>query len=928
MLCFFVLYFWQLSAENGGSGSFTLTEPLKWRLEMYDSTKLLPEEGGMYTIEEILRGECPEFVDSEFVSSAHDPFFYWMRLELKNATERTIAGALRLPSFADSIWVYSVVDNSVVDIQLSGRELGLRDKHLRGHQSSVPLSIDPRNSKTIYCRVRYSGSAKSSHQSFAYLALYSEKMLEKAAFDLYFEHGAFAGMLLLLSLVSIFLYVVFRELVFVYFAGLVLCLAWYFLTIRFVLGGQLNLTSTTLLGSTSYATGGITLFLSLFVTDYLRFAHFFPKVHRWYLTVSLATAASFILLQFIIERDIATGFNNYLLAGWVIGTSILIVIRALNKDKPARVMLLSITPLAIGAGAFLLKLLQGWTVDITPLSGFQIGTVIFASILFYSLFDKYNVLRAERLKVEKVNELKNRFFANISHEFRTPLTLMMGPIQQVMEKLDDPQDKMLLEIAHRNANHQLNLVNQLLDLAKAESGELKLRTITQDFIPLLKGTVYSFASLAEQRGLQLEVNSPKEPLLLAVDVEKMEQVIINLISNACKFTPEGGQITVGLTAKPSEVLMTVTDTGRGISSERLPHVFDRFFRDTTEETETMEGHGIGLALVKELVELHYGTITIDSEPGKGTSVSVVLPRGTSHLQPGELLSQPIAKNKTHESKTRLASDKLVTVQAKDTGSEEATHILLIEDNADVRTFIRQRLDPSYHITEAADGEAGIQKALAEMPDLIISDVMMPKKDGYEVCQALKTDVRTCHIPVILLTAKAGREEKLEGLETGADDYLTKPFDAQELELRVANLIRLREQLRQRFATAISIRPSEIVTNSLDQTFLENALAVVEANIGNEDFNIDAFALEVGMSRPNLNRKLRALVNQSSNQFIQSIRLQRAADMLRRKTGNVGEIAFQTGFRSTAYFVKCFGAHFGVTPGNFAENPPEANENNR
>jgi DNA-binding response OmpR family regulator len=504
---------------------------------------------------------------------------------------------------------------------------------------------------------------------------------------------------------------------------------------------------------------------------------------------------------------------------------------------------------------------------------------------------------------------------------------MLGPIKQVMETATNPQDKLLLGIAHRNAGRQLSLVNQLLDLAKAESGKLRLRAKEQDYVPLLKGTVYSFSSLAEQRGLQLEVDCPETPLPLFFDQEKMEQIIINLVSNACKFTPDGGRISVSLKPYPKEINLIVADTGRGISPERLPFIFDRFFRAVDEETETTEGHGIGLALVKELVELHHGSITLESKLGEGTTVNVVLPRGKAHLKPEELLLTTATAERTRRKAVpeivQEAEAEIPTAVPTDT--KDKTHILIIEDNADVRLFIRQRLDPSYHITEAEDGEAGIRQALAELPDLIISDVMMPKKDGYEVCQALKTDVRSSHIPIILLTAKAGREEKLEGLETGADDYLTKPFDAQELELRVANLVRLREQLRQRFATAISIRPSEIVTNSLDQTFLENALAAVEANIGNEDFNIEAFAGEVGMSRPNLNRKLRGLVNQSSNQFIQSIRLQRAADMLRRKVGNVGEIAFQTGFRSTAYFVKCFGDHFGVTPGNFAENPPETNK---
>jgi DNA-binding response OmpR family regulator len=249
-------------------------------------------------------------------------------------------------------------------------------------------------------------------------------------------------------------------------------------------------------------------------------------------------------------------------------------------------------------------------------------------------------------------------------------------------------------------------------------------------------------------------------------------------------------------------------------------------------------------------------------------------------------------------------------------SSKRPTLLIVEDNKDMRAFIRQKLESDYQIIEAFDGEEGIEKAIEHIPDLIISDVMMPKKNGYEVCKTLKTDVRTSHIPIVLLTAKAAQEEKIEGLETGADDYLTKPFDAKELLIRVQNLIAIREQLRQRFAASINLKPSEVTTNSIDAEFLQNAMQIVEINMESEDFNIETFTQKIGMSRSTLNRKLKALTNQTINQFIQSARLNRAADLIRQKSGTVAEIGFQTGFRSTAYFVKCFKDKFGVTPGKF------------
>ena len=522
-------------------------------------------------------------------------------------------------------------------------------------------------------------------------------------------------------------------------------------------------------------------------------------------------------------------------------------------------------------------------------------------------------------ELEEREQIKSRFFANISHEFRTPLTLLLGPINELMENTRDPKDKELLEMARRNAHRQLQLVNQLLDLSKLDAGKMDLRASREDFIPFLKGVAHAYESLARERKVGLTINCPDGELPLYFNRDKMEKICYNLFSNAFKFTPPGGKISVGLQKVNDKAVLTVADTGIGISEERLPNIFDRFFQAGSGKNEVQEGSGIGLTLVHELVQLHGGTIAVKSSPGKGTTFTLEFPLGKNHLQPDDIvdLEHQISGDGTSENWSPPAY--LVAAEGTtDTAArspKNAPRVLVVEDNADVRAFIRLRLQQSFHITEATDGQEGFKKAIERMPDLIISDVMMPKKNGYELCEALKTDLRTSHIPIILLTAKAAQEEKLEGLQTGADDYLTKPFDSKELEIRAHNLIRLRQQLRERFAESISLKPSEVATNSVDQTFLEDALRIVEANIGNEQFSIEMLAREIGMSRPNLNRKFRALINQSSNQFIQSVRLQRAADLLRQGAGSVSEIAFRTGFSSTAYFVKCFKDHFGETPGS-------------
>lgn len=544
--------------------------------------------------------------------------------------------------------------------------------------------------------------------------------------------------------------------------------------------------------------------------------------------------------------------------------------------------------------------------------GLILELLIFALGLGY----RTRQIQLEKQRYAELDEMKSRFFANISHEFRTPLTLILGPINQVLEQIKDPKSRSLLQVADKNAQRLLQLINQILDLAKLEAKKMSLQASSRDFLPHLKGIVYAYESLAKQQGIELSLDCPAGVLPLYYDAEKMESILYNLLSNALKFTPEGGFIAIQVLQKTGIVELRIQDSGVGIPSDRLPKIFDRFFQAESGRADRSEGTGIGLAMVQELVHLHQGSIHVESTEGIGTVFTLVFLAGKAHLNESEIAPTSTAP------KIKPALDILALGGANTSNNnpvaadKSAPKILLIEDNLHVRAYIRQCLEDKYQILEAEDGADGIKKAIKYGPDLIISDVMMPKKNGYEVCDTLKTDIRTSHIPVILLTARAAREEKIMGLKTGADAYLIKPFESQELNVRVQNLIHLRQQLRERFASAISLKPSEVVSTSLDKAFLEKAVKIVETNIQNEQFNIDILAQNLNMSKPNLNRKLQALLHQSSNQFIQSIRLQRAANLLRDQSGTIAEIAYQTGFSSTAYFVKCFKAHFGVTPGQF------------
>jgi CheY-like chemotaxis protein len=412
----------------------------------------------------------------------------------------------------------------------------------------------------------------------------------------------------------------------------------------------------------------------------------------------------------------------------------------------------------------------------------------------------------------------------------------------------------------------------------------------------------------------------------------MEKILSNLLSNAFKFTGGGGKVTVTVTEfrihnsevrsqtsiPRSGIGITISDTGIGIPEAELPHIFDRFYQVDGSQTRAQEGTGIGLALVKELVDIHRGTISVRSEVGKRTDFTLQFPLGRAHLKDDEIVEQPQQDDSTT---TALEASVLSDAGEQSAGEEPepAEHqslILVVEDNADVRSYIRGYLDPTYRVLEASDGDEGINAAIESIPDLIISDVMMPKKDGYELCRILKQDEKTSHIPIILLTAKAGSESKIEGLETGADDYLVKPFKAKEMLVRVKNLIDQRQILREKFQRELIVQPREVKLKSIDEIFLTKALAVIESHLSDANFDTAALAEAVAMSRMQLHRKLRALTNSGPGELIRSFRMKRAGSMLQQKAGNISEVAYEVGYSNPSHFAQVFKDHFGVPPSEY------------
>lgn len=530
-------------------------------------------------------------------------------------------------------------------------------------------------------------------------------------------------------------------------------------------------------------------------------------------------------------------------------------------------------------------------------------------------------------QLQELDELKTKFFTNISHELRTPLTLIISPLEQLLSESRQQAEAAPPEYALmlRNARRLLRLINQLLDIARLEAGQTRLSAAPDDLVRTVRTNVLSFDSLAVSREVALHFESPLDALEVYFDAEQLDKILYNLLGNALKFTPAGGQVTVSVDRQASQAILRVRDTGPGIPAEHLPLIFDRFHQVDDSRTRHHEGSGIGLALVKELVALHHGHIRVSSALGQGTTFVVELPLGHAHLQPSELRPATEALNPDAQPPRLLpelepqAAAVSVPVAAGEAEDDGRPLVLVVEDNPEMRAYIQSCLTAEFRVQTADDGEQGLERAAVIVPDLIVSDLMMPRLDGLELCRRLREDERISHVPVILLTARAADEARLTSFGLGADEYLTKPFRPEELRVRMHNLIRQRALLRQRFGRAVTLQPRDISITSADEAFLKRALAVVEDRMADTDFSVEQFADTLALSRVQLHRKLKALTDQSTSEFVRTVRLRRAAALLLAQAGNVAEIAEQVGFGNLSYFSKCFREQYQMTPSEYAAN---------
>jgi|GEM_PF-171606 len=545
-------------------------------------------------------------------------------------------------------------------------------------------------------------------------------------------------------------------------------------------------------------------------------------------------------------------------------------------------------------------------------------------------------IQSEQLK--EMDKVKSRFFATISHEFRTPLTLIMGPLEQIISHSPDNDMKNKALLMMRNSQRLLGLINQLLDLSRLHSGKMRLQAMRKNIIPFIRGIIASFQLLSQQHRVELVFLPQQEDITLYFNPENIEQILCNLLSNAVKNTPPGGSITVSprivlLPEKSAEfpdgfLELSVSDTGIGIPADQLPHIFELFYQVQDSYENKSKGSGIGLALTRELVELHRGDIHVQSTPGKGTAFTLFLPLGKSHLKPEEIIDvtqQPVSGSLTETCKTRVHDWEPVAPSPVESTPDHSPSpgstlsdtdkplILVVDDNADLRRYLCSVFETSYRVIEAEDGKQGFEKACETIPDMVISDVIMPHMDGFQLARRIKENPHTCHIPIILLTARSSHEGMLEGLQSGADDYIPKPFNVEVLAARVKNLIELRRQLQERFKNRMALQPQEITVSPLDDEFYTELHQAIEKNLADPAFGVEGLSSMLYIGRTTLYRKILAVTGETPNQFIRSYRLRRAAQLLDAHAGTVSEISSMVGFPNPSYFAHCFKEKFHYLP---------------
>ena len=665
----------------------------------------------------------------------------------------------------------------------------------------------------------------------------------------------------------------------------------------------------------------------------------YPSINRflnfalWLMLGLLIAYLMIMLLWDIEEANMLYDYSRFIL----IGLGGIFIYQVFRLKNPLSLIVVTGTAILLGSGLYHLSLNIHWEASFkqfamikvpekpgifgTPLSiikgGILIETFFFAVALGYKtrLLEKDRTQQAQLATEERVkSKYQQKFFTNISHEFRTPLTLIIGPLKNWLNRPKLPEeDRLGLQSMLHNTEILLDLVNRLLDLSRLDAGKMKLSASEQNIIPFIHSVAANIESWAEMRSQEFQLDIPQTELHVWLDEEKLKIMLENLLSNAFKYTQEGGQVTLSVKIPPDYpdyYCIAVEDNGPGISPDELSYVFDRFYQ--VNGTHSFQsGSGIGLALTKELVELHYGFIRVESIPFKQTVFTIYLPLGDSFLDESEKTEFSFSNNTLSNGiPIELTVPEKSSVGIPVVG-EEAPVVLIVDDHTELRRYIRQHLEDQYRILEAADGREGLDLAKVRIPDLIVSDVMMPHLNGISLIEKLRLDPLTNHIPIIILSAKAGKADRYSGWEAGADAYLFKPFDQKELLLRVSHFIEQQQRLRKKYQQLVPGVPS--LSEKRQDPFLQKVRFVIEQNLASDQLTVDFLSKYMEVHRVQLHRKLKALTGESPRDLIRRIRLEKACVELLQTQKRISEIAYAKGFHDPSHFSRIFRLAFDITP---------------
>lgn len=565
--------------------------------------------------------------------------------------------------------------------------------------------------------------------------------------------------------------------------------------------------------------------------------------------------------------------------------------------------------------------------------------VISAVVFYLRIKRKYELSKLEERKKEEIHQSQLQFFTNISHEFRTPLSLILGPLEKLQSENISPANKHYLKIINRNAGRLMNLINELMDFRKAMTGAIKLRVMAGDITLFLNEIYEEFIALASQKNIRFRIHIPSDMGNVWFDRQIMEKICVNLIGNAFKYTPDGGDISVNVLKSLDEfeptyqnelvlksgfkgrkyMYVQVKDNGIGISKESIAHLFERYYRVADYHL----GSGIGLAFVKSLTFLHKGNILVYSEREKGTEIIMGIPVAKEDYKVSERWNESLVGGEqqfgnhplTYDWSSGLLED-ASAVDNKPKENEHLPHVLIVDDNVELRKFLKDSLGPEYHISEAGNGMQGWNKVREEMPDLIISDVMMPEMDGIEFCKQVKNNLDTCHIPFIMLTAKEALESRIEGVGSGADFYFAKPLSIQLLEMTISNILSQRERVRERYTKMQFTETWEKAHSALDRAFMDELINIIVMHLANPDMDVDYLCMQMGMSRTKLYQKIKGITGKTIGELIRTIRLKKAADLMAKDNLPLQDVMYQVGIQTQSYFTKAFKKEFGKTPTEF------------